>query len=132
MPTATTAALPVAIATRIEATVAPPPTIAPLPTSTAEGGAASEVNGIITAADFGTDRNPLTGELVQHPANLQRRPIAVKLSNAPAKYTRPQSGLNDADLIFEHTTERNLTRFTAIFYGNTAGKNRPGSQRAIN
>jgi hypothetical protein len=106
----------------VEATLPPPPTVAPLPTSTAEGNAAAGVDGIITAADFGTDRNPLTGELVDDPANLQRRPIAVKISNAPAKYTRPQSGLNSADLVFEHTTEGNLTRFTAIFYGETPPK----------
>jgi hypothetical protein len=119
VPTATITA---PVAARVEATVAPPPTIAPLPTSTIEGGPAAEVVGIISAANFGTERNPLTGEVVNNPANLQRRPIAIKLSNAPAKYTRPQSGLNDADLIFEHTTERNLTRFTAIFYGNTPAK----------
>lgn len=102
----------------VEATQPPPPTIAPVPTSTPESNA-EEADSIITAEDFGTERNPLTGELVENPANLQRRPLAIKLSNAPAKYTRPQSGLNDADLIFEHTTEGNLTRFTAIFYGET-------------
>jgi hypothetical protein len=117
---APTAAAPAA--THAAATAAPPPTIAPLPTSTTEGNATAQVVGIISAANFGTERNPLTGEVVKNPANLQRRPIAVKLSNAPAKYTRPQSGLNDADLIFEHTTEGNLTRFTAIIYGNTPEK----------
>ncbi len=61
-------------------------------------------------------RNPLTGEEVSDPAALQRRPIAVKLSNAPADYTRPQAGLNDADIIFEHWTEGSVTRFTALFY----------------
>lgn len=103
-------------------TTAPPPPIAPLPTSEGNGSAPPRVEGILTAEDFGTDRNPLTGELVENPANLQRRPIAIKISNAPARYTRPQSGLNDADLIFEHTTEGNLTRFTAIFYGKTPEK----------
>jgi len=103
-------------------TVAPPPTIAPLPTSDTEGATIPRVEGLITAEDFGTDRNPLTGELVENPANLQRRPIAIKISNAPARYTRPQSGLNDADLVFEHTTEKNLTRFTAVFYGKTPEK----------
>jgi len=103
----------------VEATLPPPPTVAPVPTSTPEGSGPDEVGKIITAADFGSDRNPLTGELVDNPANLQRRPIAVKLSNAPASYTRPQSGLNDADLVFEHTTEGNITRFTAIFYDET-------------
>ena len=67
------------------------------------------------AASF-VNRNPLTGEEVADPANLQRRPIAVKLSNAPADYTRPQAGLNDADIIFEHWTEGSVTRFTALFY----------------
>ncbi len=61
-------------------------------------------------------RNPLTGEVVDDPAALERRPIAVKLSNAPADYTRPQAGLNDADIIYEHWTEGAVTRFTAIFY----------------
>ena len=42
-PNATSDAVPV------EATQGPPPTIAPLPTSTAEGGATSQVVGIITA-----------------------------------------------------------------------------------
>lgn len=118
-PTATMAILTLPTATVVDATLAPPPTVAPVPTSTPEGGGATKVEGIIGAADFGTDRNPLTGELVENPANLQRRPIAIKLSNAPASYTRPQSGLNDADLVFEHTTEGNLTRFTAIFYDET-------------
>ncbi len=61
-------------------------------------------------------RNPLTGETEADPADLQRRPIAVKIANAPADYTRPQAGLNDADIIFEHWTEGAVTRFTAIFY----------------
>ncbi len=104
------------------ATLGPPPTIAPVPTTAAAGPAPTAVEGILTAADFGTDRNPLTGELVADPANLQRRPLAVKLANAPAIYTRPQSGLNDADLVFEHTTEGNLTRFTAVFYGKAPPK----------
>lgn len=102
------------------ATLAPPPTIAAVPTSTAVPTPADpNAVTLLTPEDFGSDRNPLTGELVDDPANLQRRPLAIKISNAPAQFTRPQSGLNDADLIFEHTTEGTLTRFTAIFYGNT-------------
>lgn len=63
--------------------------------------------------------NPLTGEMVQHEDQLERRPIAVKISNAPA-LVRPQAGLNDADIIFEHLVEGGFTRFTAIFYGKDA------------
>src|SRR5690606_3494853 len=50
---------------------------------------------VVLAAEAGAfvGRNPLTGEEVSDPAALERRPIAVKLSNAPADYTRPQAGL---------------------------------------
>ncbi|HMT21510.1 MAG TPA: DUF3048 domain-containing protein [Promineifilum sp.] len=90
-----------------QVTAAPPtPEVTPTPDT------------IVLAADAGAfvGRNPLTGEEVTDPAALQRRPIAVKLSNAPADYTRPQAGLNDADIIFEHWTEGAVTRFTALFY----------------
>lgn len=114
----TSAAPQTAASPTLSPTLQPPPTIAPIPTSTI---AANEimVEEEVLISEFGSDRNPLTGELVSDPANLQRRPLAVKLSNAPASYTRPQSGLNDADLVWEHTTEGNLTRFTAIIYGKT-------------
>ncbi|MCL4262950.1 MAG: DUF3048 domain-containing protein [Anaerolineae bacterium] len=69
--------------------------------------------------DFGTDRNPLTGEVVAEPGNLLRRPLAVKVSNSPPSYARPQNGLSQADLVFEHVTEADITRFTAIFYSQT-------------
>ena len=69
--------------------------------------------------DFGTDRNPLTGEIVAEPANLLRRPLAIKVSNSPPQYARPQNGLSQADLVFEHVTETDITRFTAIFYSQT-------------
>jgi hypothetical protein len=62
-------------------------------------------------------RNPLTGELVSDPALLQRRPILCKISNSPPEWVRPQSGLNSADIIFEHYAEGKITRFSALFYG---------------
>ncbi|MFO7539154.1 MAG: DUF3048 domain-containing protein [Chloroflexota bacterium] len=74
---------------------------------------------LFTPADFGDDRSPFTGELVEDPEWLNRRPIAVKLSNSPASYTRPQSGLNQSDFVYEHTTEGGITRFTAIIYSQT-------------
>ncbi|MCP4418479.1 MAG: DUF3048 domain-containing protein [Chloroflexi bacterium] len=74
---------------------------------------------IYSAEDFGTDRNPLTGQLMDDPTVLERRPIAIKISNNPARYTRPQHGIGQADLVFEHVAETNITRFTAIFYGQT-------------
>ena len=121
-------AVPTATATEAVVELPVVPTMPPLPTSTALPPSTPDVATavptatdtiLITAADFGTDRNPLTGEIVDNPENLQRRPLNVKISNAPASYTRPQAGLNDADWVFEHTAEGNLTRFSAIFYSKT-------------
>ncbi len=96
------------------------PTLAATPTTAVpESTATPQPVTLLTLADFGTDRNPLTGELVADPASLQRRPLATKISNSPANYTRPQSGLSQADLVFEHITEGPVTRFTAIFYSQT-------------
>ena len=61
--------------------------------------------------------NPLTG-LAVDPAVLNRPPLAVKISNAPDS-VRPQAGIADADLVFEHRAEAGLTRFTAIFWTHT-------------
>jgi hypothetical protein len=74
--------------------------------------------GLIGPSNFPDNVNPLTGETVD-PAVLARRPLAIKISNAPA-IVRPQSGLNNADLVFEHYAEGGLTRFTAVFYSQDA------------
>jgi hypothetical protein len=71
--------------------------------------------------------NPLTGLPVDDPAALARRPLAVKISNAP-DIVRPQAGIAQADLVFEHLTEGSLTRFTALFWTHTPP--RAGSVRS--
>jgi len=63
---------------------------------------------------FAGNLNPLTG-LPISAARQQQRPLAIKVSNAPA-IVRPQHGLNSADLLFEHLAEAGLTRFTAVYY----------------
>ena len=96
----------------------PPPTLAAPPTATIPPASPTpSAITLLSAADFGDDRNPLTGELVDDPSLLEQRPFTVKISNAPPSYVRPQSGLNDAAIIYEHLAEGSLTRFTAIFYG---------------
>jgi hypothetical protein len=92
----------------------------PLPTST------EAVPGMIGPDNFPADVNPLTGLVVANPEVLQHRPIAVKVSNIAR--VRPQSGLNNADLVFEHMTEGTITRFTAVFYTN--GSEKIGSVRS--
>ena len=56
---------------------------------------------------------PLTGLEVTDPALLDRRPMAVKVQNAAL--SRPQYGLPQADIVYEHLTEAAITRFTAIY-----------------
>jgi hypothetical protein len=56
---------------------------------------------------------PLTGLEVSDPALLERRPLAVKVQNAPI--SRPQYGLPRADIVYEHLSEAGITRFTAIY-----------------
>jgi hypothetical protein len=73
---------------------------------------------VVIGPDFAAEVNPLTGQRVSDPAVLRRRPLAVKISNGPAT-VRPQAGIGDADLVFEHVTEGDITRFTAIFLTHT-------------
>ena len=115
-----TAVVPTTALEPTDSPLPPPPTLAPTVINTPEAAPSTSGLNLLTAADFGTDRNPLTGELVEDPAQLQRRPLAIKISNAPPSYVRPQSGLNSADWVFEHTSEGHITRFTLIMYGNDA------------
>ena len=66
-----------------------------------------------------TNTNPLTGLTSTDPELLERRPMAVKITQYP-RYTRPQSGLTLADVVYEYYIEDGVTRFVAIFYGNDA------------
>lgn len=118
-----TSATQTAVSLTPDATLPPPPTFppaaSPSPVPTEAGGLPEGIDGGIVLqdlADFGDSRNMLTGELVDDPAQLQQRPLAVKISNAPPNFVRPQAGLTAADIIFEHTAEGSITRFTAIFY----------------
>ena len=67
--------------------------------------------------EFPENINPLTGLPVEDPAILNRRPVAVKISNE-LRDIRPQWGLSQADHVFEYYHEYGESRFHAIFYGN--------------
>ncbi|MDW8171110.1 MAG: DUF3048 domain-containing protein [Anaerolineae bacterium] len=90
------------------------PTETPEPETTPEPAQATHTPAPIVT--FSPDYNPLTGQTVDDPAVLDRRPIVVKVSNSPG-LVRPQSGLSQADWVFEHYTEAGITRFSALFYG---------------
>jgi hypothetical protein len=55
---------------------------------------------------------PLTGLAIADPALAARPALVVKIDNHPD--ARPQSGLNQADIVFEENVEH-LTRFAAVF-----------------
>jgi hypothetical protein len=63
-----------------------------------------------------TDRWPLTGEAA--PKAPTEPALSVKIDNAPAAH--PQSGLNQADLVFECLVEGGMTRFLAVFQSQSA------------
>ncbi len=88
----------------------PTPTASPTPDYPPQG---------LGPTNFPPDVNPLTGLQVEDPANLERRPIAVKVENLPRE-DRPQWGLSKADITYEYYTEEGTTRFIAIFYGENA------------
>lgn len=60
---------------------------------------------------------PLNGKLftnTERQAWEKRRPLAVMIENTPD--ARPQSGLSDADIVFEAVAEGGVTRFMGMFY----------------
>jgi len=61
--------------------------------------------------------NPLTGQEYPSQAAKERRNLIVKISNYPP-LVRPQTGVNQADMVWEYETEGGVTRFAAIFRNN--------------
>ncbi len=94
------------------------PTPNPTPTGLATDTPTPEPTEVLepTATPWPTlapDLCPLTGLPVSDPALLERRPLAIKVQNA--SISRPQWGLPQADIVYEHLAEAGITRFTAIY-----------------
>jgi hypothetical protein len=56
---------------------------------------------------------PLTGEDRPRRVDLARPAVAIKVENSPQ--ARPQSGLEDADVVFEEIVEGGITRFLVLY-----------------
>jgi Protein of unknown function (DUF3048) N-terminal domain/Protein of unknown function (DUF3048) C-terminal domain len=56
---------------------------------------------------------PLTGQPAPHGVVPSRPALAIKVENAPE--ARPQTGLNDADIVYEEPVEGGYTRFIAVY-----------------
>ena len=64
-----------------------------------------------------TEPCPINGALFTKPEKelwAKRRPLAVMIENHAE--ARPQSGLSDADVVYEAVAEGGITRFMGIFY----------------
>lgn len=72
-------------------------------------------------AGFPDDVNPLTGLPVANPNLLERRPLAIKITNFP-RSVRPQWGLTLADHVYEYYIGDNMSRFIGIFLSNDASR----------
>jgi len=106
----------------VEATPTPTrtrePTSTPLPTFTPSPTFTPTPAFTPTPTPWPANVNPLTGEVVSDPGLLDRVPVAIKISNWPGQYVRPQAGINSADLIYEHYNEGWFaSRWTAIYLG---------------
>ncbi|HUN24208.1 MAG TPA: DUF3048 domain-containing protein [Anaerolineales bacterium] len=99
----------------VQAQTASPNTDTPVPVQVSDAPSAVPATLPPSAPDYAAQGlNPLTG-LPIDPSLAGLRPINVKVSNLPA-CVRPQTGLNAADVVFEHYVEAWYTRFTAIFH----------------
>jgi hypothetical protein len=110
--TPTETSLPTATFTPLPPTETPTITPSPTPLYPPEG---------LGPSNFPVGVDPLTGLQVADPALLERRPLAIKVSNLP-RSNRPQWGLSLADIVYEYYTEEGSTRFIALFYGNDASR----------
>lgn len=110
LPTSTCSPTPSATPTIIALPTATPTRLAPTLTPTPEPT-------IISLGDawptLEPDLCPLTGLEVSDTTLLERRPLAIKIQNAAI--SRPQFGLPEADIVYEHLSEAGITRFTAIY-----------------
>jgi hypothetical protein len=61
---------------------------------------------------------PLTGLPLADQTRLARPALTVKVENAPV--SRPQSGLDAADVVFEEIVEGGITRFLAVYHSTDA------------
>jgi hypothetical protein len=63
---------------------------------------------------------PLRGTAAPDANAIHRRPLVVKVANDPG--ARPQTGIADADLVFEIPVEGGLTRFALVFQSKEPAK----------
>ncbi len=89
-------------------------TLAPVDTAAASTAAPTTTVATTTTTTTSLPPSPLNGMGVADEAALERRVIAVKIDNHWD--ARPQSGIEQADAVYELLVEGGLTRFIALFH----------------
>lgn len=84
------------------------------PATTGAAGASNVPSSSTTTTEAPVPIMPLAGTPVTDPAVAGRVALVVKIDNVD-QYARPQSGINDADIVFEEKIEGPISRFAAIF-----------------
>ena len=87
-----------------------------LPTTTTSTTAAPTTTVSTTTTTMAPEVSPLNGLPVTSEENAARRVLAVKIDNHCN--ARPQSGLDQADAVYELKVESFFTRFIALFHDN--------------
>ena len=93
------------------ATTVPAVSVAPESTTTVPGGSGTAAPDTTTAPEVPV--MPLTGLPVDEAEAAARPALVVKIDNGPG--ARPQSGLNQADIVYEENVEQ-ITRFAAVYH----------------
>ncbi len=81
-----------------------------------------EESGVIIEEPKEPEDDPIPEGMVQSPFNGQwipeekenKRPVALQINNSTAAY--PQSGITQADILYETLAEGNITRIMAVFH----------------
>ena len=89
-------------------------TTEPMPTTTVTTLAPTTTVAPSTTTLYSGPVAPLTGLPVDDESLLDRSVLGIKIDNHPK--SRPQSGLNEAEAVYEIVVEGGLTRFLALFH----------------
>lgn len=95
-------------------TTTPLTTLGDVETSTGPSSAPTTTVAPTSTTDIPLPPSPLNGMGVEDEAALDRRVVAVKIDNH--WLARPQSGIEQADAVYELLVEGGLTRFIALFH----------------
>lgn len=88
-----------------------------VPDSTTAGTTSTTAKDIPVVSSISSAVFPLTGIATVDIQAIARPALVVKIDNHPL--ARPQSGLNEADIVFEENVEK-LTRFAAVFHSGSS------------